>query len=170
MDGGEEPSHSPHEDREEPIREERKEDLSPEPTEQSRRDQQEGKYVRTPEEEAATVFIGNIPYHITRERFIQIFSPIAQVADVTLPKQNDGRSKGVAFVRFESPEQAQKIVEEFDHREIDGRVIYVKLASDPQTPFDERRHKRHGRDRRRYHDREYDRDSYNMRERRRDRE
>ncbi|KAL0491907.1 nucleolin [Acrasis kona] len=79
------------------------------------------------EEKTRTVFVGNLPYKITKEDLQDAFSKSAPTENIYIPTGPDGRTKGFAFVRFESVEHANKVVEECSGVEIDGRILTVAM-------------------------------------------
>ena len=127
-----------------------------------------------------SIFIGNLGYKTTEQTLQQFFTQIGKVSRVLIPKLENGKSKGVGYVEFETEEKAKEAVKKFGKAIIDNRTVFIKLASDPapekKTKFHddrdyhsrhERRHEWHDidprdvrrRERPRYDDyRDYDRD------------
>lgn len=78
---------------------------------------------------AKKLFIGNLSFNITDDQLTQIFSAYGKVvsANVVFDKFSH-RSKGFAFVEFETEEEAQAAMAALDGSEQDGRPIAVKEA------------------------------------------
>ncbi len=75
------------------------------------------------------LFVGNLSYQTTEDQLRQLFSGVANVSSVSLISERDsGRSKGFAFVEMETPEDAQKAIDELNGKDLDGRTIRVDLA------------------------------------------
>lgn len=89
-------------------------------------------------EDDRTVFIGNLGYSTVERELEEFFACIGPVRTTRIPKYADGRPKGVAFVEFASKAEAIQAVERFDKKKINGRVCFLKLASAPMTPPDQR--------------------------------
>ncbi|EAX82389.1 hypothetical protein TVAG_475440 [Trichomonas vaginalis G3] len=89
------------------------------------------------DQDERTVFVGNLSYKSTEGSLIAVFSSYGQLRGARVVRQADGQSKGVAFVEFETKEDAKKAVAELNRKQVDGREVFLKLAGDPRTPEDE---------------------------------
>jgi RNA recognition motif-containing protein len=78
---------------------------------------------------AKKLFIGNLSFNITDDQLTQIFSAYGKVvsANIVFDKFTS-RSKGFAFVEFETEEEAQAAMAALDGSDQDGRPIAVKEA------------------------------------------
>jgi RNA recognition motif-containing protein len=78
---------------------------------------------------AKKLFIGNLPFTMTDDSLTQIFSAYGKVvsANVVFDKFSH-RSKGFAFVEFETEEEAKAAMQALDGSEQEGRNIAVKEA------------------------------------------
>lgn len=78
---------------------------------------------------AKKLFIGNLSFNMTDDQLTQIFSAYGKVvsANIVFDKFSH-RSKGFAFVEFETEEEAQAAMAALDGTEQDGRNIAVKEA------------------------------------------
>jgi len=78
---------------------------------------------------AKKLFVGNLPFTITDDSLMQIFSAYGKVvsANVVFDKFSH-RSKGFAFVEFETEEEAAAAMQALDGSEQEGRNIAVKEA------------------------------------------
>lgn len=87
-----------------------------------------------------TVHITNIPYTTTEESLTELVNGIAPAYKIQLLKRPDGKSKGTAFVDFTNPEDANKIITQFNDYQLEGRPIRVKLSTEDRAPrFQHRR-------------------------------
>lgn len=88
----------------------------------------------------AKLFVGNLAYTVRDEQLRELFSQYGEIAEATvlLEKQfgqDDGRprrSRGMGFVTFVNPEDAQKAVEALHDQELEGRKLIVAVAK-PRT-------------------------------------
>lgn len=78
---------------------------------------------------AKKLFVGNLPFSMTDDALMQLFAAYGTVvsANIVFDKFSH-RSKGFAFVEFETEEEAAKAREALDGSEQDGRNIAVKDA------------------------------------------
>lgn len=78
---------------------------------------------------AKKLFVGNLPFTMTDDSLMQIFSAYGKVisANVVFDKFSH-RSKGFAFVEFETEEEAKAAMQALDGSEQESRNIAVKEA------------------------------------------
>ncbi len=78
---------------------------------------------------AKKLFIGNLSFNLTDDQLTQIFSAYGKVvsANIVFDKFTH-RSKGFAFVEFETEEEAKAAMAALDGSEQDGRPMAVKEA------------------------------------------
>lgn len=77
------------------------------------------------------IYVGNLPYEMTAGHIEELFSGVGRVVDVKLARdQQDGSSKGFAFVEFSKPEEAVEAISKFNSYEFSGRKLKVDLAKD----------------------------------------
>jgi len=69
--------------------------------------------------DSCTVYVENLPSEADHDYIRNFFSPFGVVQYVSLPKFKSGRSKGFAFVEFESADVVEKVLSEFSH--VDSR-------------------------------------------------
>jgi len=82
------------------------------------------------EEDAFTAYVVNLSYDTTNNELRQIFSEYGKVTKVYMPfDKATGRARGFAFVGMSTKEELDKVVEEINEMEIDGRTIYVNEAT-----------------------------------------
>jgi RNA recognition motif-containing protein len=76
------------------------------------------------------VYVGNLPYRITKEELSDHFEDCGSIQDIILIKDREtGRSKGFGFVEFETSDQAQEATR-LDGKECDGRPLKVSIAKE----------------------------------------
>ena len=84
---------------------------------------------------AKKLYVGNLSYNMTEETLKETFSAAGSVDSAIIIKDKmSGRSKGFGFVEMSSDEEAQKAVEMFNGKELDGRALTVNEA----RPMEER--------------------------------
>lgn len=84
------------------------------------------------------LYVGNLPYTLTSDQLGTHFAQAGQVSSATvIADRQSGRSKGFGFVEMASPEDAQKAIEMFHGKELDGRTLVVNVARplEPRAPF-----------------------------------
>lgn len=85
------------------------------------------------------LYVGNLPWSATEEQVKSLFSEHGTLTDVALiTDRMTGRSKGIAFVTFETEEEAQAAINALNGHELDGREIVVNVAR-PRAPRDNNR-------------------------------
>lgn len=88
----------------------------------------------------ARLFVGNLTYSVRDEQLRELFSQYGEVVEATvlLEKQfgpDNGRprrSRGMGFVTFADPADAQKAVEALHDQDYEGRKLIVAVAK-PKT-------------------------------------
>ncbi|MFH1990493.1 MAG: RNA-binding protein [Patescibacteria group bacterium] len=84
---------------------------------------------------AKKLYVGNLSYNMTEDTLKETFSAAGSVDSAIIIKDKmSGRSKGFGFVEMSSDEEAQKAVEMFNGKELDGRALTVNEA----RPMEER--------------------------------
>ena len=75
------------------------------------------------------LFVGGLSYETTEATLREVFSKAGTVesATVIIDKMSN-RSKGFGFVEMSSEEEAQKAMEMFNGKEIDGKNVTVNEA------------------------------------------
>lgn len=83
---------------------------------------------------SSKLYVGNLPYSAKDDDLNDMFSKAGTVnsASVIIDKIS-GRSKGFGFVEMSSDDEAQKAIEMFNEKELDGRKIVVNEAR-PMKP------------------------------------
>jgi nucleolin len=80
---------------------------------------------------ASTIFVKNLSFGTEEESLKEHFEGCTSVR---MPKNNEGKSKGFAFIEFADAKTAKAAVEEHNSTEIDGRTIFVAMAGDKPKP------------------------------------
>lgn len=89
------------------------------------------------------IYVGNLPWSVDEEGLKKLFSSY-ETEEVTLIKDKySGRSKGFGFVTIADDESANKAIQEFNGKDVEGRELKVSEAK----PMEERP-RRDSRDRR----------------------
>ncbi len=77
----------------------------------------------------AKLYVGNLSYETKEDDLRSLFSQAGTVSEVALIKDRDtGRSKGFAFVTMGSQDEANKAIQQFNGRSMDGRELTVNIA------------------------------------------
>jgi RNA recognition motif-containing protein len=82
-----------------------------------------------PETLRRQVFIGNLPACATATELIEALNEVGSVKSVTIyrrGKQDDPYA--FAFIEMSSPEEAQRVIQEFDRGEMHGKELHISAA------------------------------------------
>ncbi len=75
------------------------------------------------------LFVGGLPFSTTEDELNSIFSEHGTVSSVKIPLVREtGRSRGFAFVEFDSEEEGKAAEAALNGKEVDGRAIQVNKA------------------------------------------
>lgn len=78
---------------------------------------------------AKKLFVGNLPFSITDDALMALFATYGTVVSANLVKDRySGRSKGYAFIEFDTDEAAAAAMAALDGSDQGGRNIAVKEA------------------------------------------
>lgn len=86
---------------------------------------------------AKKLFVGGLSYDTTEATLRDTFAQAGTVESATvIVDKMSGRSKGFGFVEMSSDEEAQKAIEMFNGKDIDGRNVTVNEARplEPRAP------------------------------------
>lgn len=86
---------------------------------------------------AKKLYVGGLSYDTTDAGLKDAFAAAGTVESATVIKDKmSGRSKGFGFVEMSTDEEAQKAIEMFDGKELDGRAVKVNEAKpmEPRAP------------------------------------
>ncbi|KAK4157454.1 hypothetical protein C8A00DRAFT_11686 [Chaetomidium leptoderma] len=87
----------------------------------------------------STVYVGGLAPSVTRTTLQEAFLPFGEIADVSLPKNENPKTaatephRGFAYVEFEDAEDAKEAVDNMDQAELFGRAIKVSAAKAPKS-------------------------------------
>jgi cold-inducible RNA-binding protein len=77
----------------------------------------------------ARLFVGNLSYQTGENDLQDYFAQAGAVKSVNLMMDKvTGKSRGFAFVEFNTAEEAQKAIEQFHNKDFQGRAITVNVA------------------------------------------
>jgi RNA recognition motif-containing protein len=75
------------------------------------------------------LFVGNLSFQTMEQDIQDFFAQAGNVTSVNLMFDKfTGKSRGFAFVELSSPEEANKAVEMFNGKELQGRPLTVNVA------------------------------------------
>jgi cold-inducible RNA-binding protein len=75
------------------------------------------------------LFVGNLSFQTTEKDLETYFSQAGGVTTVNLMLDKfSGKSRGFAFVEMSTPEEADRAVETFNGKELQGRPLTVNIA------------------------------------------
>lgn len=78
---------------------------------------------------AKKLYVGSISYNTTEDALKTAFSEAGTVESaIIIMDKMTNRSKGFGFVEMSTEEEAQKAIEMFDGKELDGRKVIVNEA------------------------------------------
>lgn len=91
-------------------------------------------------EEPATLFVGRLSWNIDDEWLRREFEPVGGVISArVIMERSTGKSRGYGYVDFDSKSAAEKALQEYQGKELDGRPINLDMstgkphASNPKT-------------------------------------
>ncbi|PIT84990.1 RNA-binding protein [Candidatus Micrarchaeota archaeon CG10_big_fil_rev_8_21_14_0_10_45_29] len=88
------------------------------------------------------LFVGNLPYSMTKEEMVALFADYGQIDDaVLIMDRMSGRSKGFGFVTVADDAMADKAIAELNGREMENNM---QLKVDVAKPMGERPPRRGG--------------------------
>jgi len=86
-------------------------------------------YILNGEKMEPKLYVGNLSYSVTEEELREYFAQAGTIKSVALIRDRDtGRSKGFAFVEYETDEEAQKAIGMFNGTELHERTLTVNQA------------------------------------------
>ncbi|CAF0786412.1 unnamed protein product [Didymodactylos carnosus] len=78
------------------------------------------------------LFITNLPFTITKEQLLEIFSKHGHVDDIRLVTFRSGKPKGLAYVDYDNEQSASHAILNVDGMTIEGHSIKVAISNPPQ--------------------------------------
>lgn len=80
------------------------------------------------EENKCKLFLGNVSWDLTADDIRGAFESFGELQDVHVPRDQDGRARGFAFVLYTTEEAAAAAKEQMDGAELDGRNLSITFA------------------------------------------
>jgi RNA recognition motif-containing protein len=78
---------------------------------------------------SAKLFVGNLSFNITENDLQDAFAAHGTVVEANLMMDRaTGRPRGFAFVTMSTPEEAQKVIDALNGKELGGRALTVNIA------------------------------------------
>jgi cold-inducible RNA-binding protein len=78
---------------------------------------------------SARLFVGNLSYQATEAEVREHFSAVGPLVFIHLPTDREsGRPRGIAFVEFHDPAQAEEAIRRFHNQPFQGRPLVVNHA------------------------------------------
>jgi cold-inducible RNA-binding protein len=75
------------------------------------------------------LYVGNLSFNTTENELQELFSQAGTVQEVTLMQDKfTGKSRGFAFVTMGTDEEAQKAINDFNGKSVEGRPLTVNEA------------------------------------------
>ncbi|OAX39956.1 RNA-binding domain-containing protein [Rhizopogon vinicolor AM-OR11-026] len=76
------------------------------------------------------LYVGNLSWNTTDDSLYEAFGRFGQVTDAIIMKDREtGRSRGFAFVTYNTSEEAEAAIVGMNEQDLDGRQIRVNLAN-----------------------------------------
>ena len=70
------------------------------------------------------VFVGNIPFDITKEELESFFGQIGPFKEISLPEDRNGKNRsGYAFCLYNSRDLAKSAIRNLDQTELKKRIV-----------------------------------------------
>jgi cold-inducible RNA-binding protein len=75
------------------------------------------------------LYVGNLSFHTTSQDLQELFAQAGTVESASIIEDRDtGRSKGFAFVEMSTEAEAVSAIDQFNGKEVDGRMLKVNEA------------------------------------------
>jgi RNA recognition motif-containing protein len=75
------------------------------------------------------LYVGNLSFNTTENQINDLFAQAGKVISANLMQDKfTGKSRGFAFVEMSTPEEANKAIEMFNGKDVDGRALTVNIA------------------------------------------
>lgn len=91
------------------------------------------------------VFIGNIPYGVSEEMIMEIFSSCGKVVNFRLVYDKEtGQPKGFGFLEYSDTDSAQSAIRNLNEYELNGRTLRVDFSNDNRATKNEAQNNNQG--------------------------
>ena len=78
---------------------------------------------------AKKLYVGNLAFHTTSQELQDLFGQVGTVESAQIIEDRDtGQSKGFAFVEMSTDEEAASAIDQFNGKEVGGRMLKVNEA------------------------------------------
>jgi RNA recognition motif-containing protein len=78
---------------------------------------------------AKKLYVGNLAFHTTSQELQDLFGQVGTVESAQIIEDRDtGQSKGFAFVEMSTEEEAASAIDQFNGKEVGGRMLKVNEA------------------------------------------
>ena len=71
------------------------------------------------------LYIGNLSYDVSEADLAELFATVGEVSVNLITDRDTGRSKGFAFAEFESKDNGESAISEYDGHDFKGRPMRV---------------------------------------------
>lgn len=71
--------------------------------------------------------VENLHYNVTEKDLEELFSTVADVVSAKLVFDPSGRSTGVATIKYDSLDDAEKAVKKYNNVELDGQAMRIEI-------------------------------------------
>lgn len=75
------------------------------------------------------LYVGNVAFGCTEEDLEEAFGATGRVGDISLVRDDEGKSRGFAFVTMRTSADGDNAIKELDGKEIKGRSIAVRPSN-----------------------------------------
>ncbi len=88
----------------------------------------------TMEDSGNRLFVGNLPFRMTRDELFDLFAQAGAVVSVHIPTDREtGRPRGFGFVEMEDAGALEQAVQMFNGYSVSGRALVVNQARPRET-------------------------------------
>lgn len=74
------------------------------------------------------LFVKNIPYQVNKDILREVFVDFGKLSECIVPCNNDGESRGIAFITYEKEAEAAQALSQLDNEIVFGRILHVSFA------------------------------------------
>jgi len=74
------------------------------------------------------IYVNNLHEGVSDEKLTELFTAFGNIKSAVIMKDDADKSKGFAFINYETSEEAQKAVDAMNGKDIDGKTIFVGRA------------------------------------------
>jgi polyadenylate-binding protein len=74
------------------------------------------------------VYVKNLSENVDDLKLKEMFGKFGDIKSALIMKDDQGRSKGFAFINYHTADEAQKAVDELNNKDVEGKTVYVGRA------------------------------------------